>query len=110
MRQGDIYNAYLDPTVGSEQGGRRPILIISGNSINKYANTVIVCPLTTSIKNYQGAPILDPNEANGLKKKSEVLVVHARSISKDRLKDFVGRVNKEVVDQSIKSLNDILYY
>ena len=110
MKQGDIYNAYLDPIKGSEQGGRRPVLIISGNSINKYANTLIVCPLTTSIKNYQGAPILDPSGTNGLLKKSEVLVVHVRSVAKERLKEFIGSVDMAIVNQVKKSLNDILYY
>ncbi|MGB5981841.1 MAG: type II toxin-antitoxin system PemK/MazF family toxin [Nonlabens sp.] len=110
MKQGDIYDSYLDPVKGSEQGGRRPVLIISGNALNKFANTVIVCPLTTSIKNYQGAPILEPSAENGLSKTSEVLVVYTRSIDKSRLKNLIGTVDLKVVEQAKKSLNDILYY
>jgi mRNA interferase MazF len=72
--------------------------------LNKYANTVTVCPLTTTIKNYQGALILEPIETNALFKKQKYLW-HTRSTAKKRLKDFVGSV-----DQAKKSLNDILYY
>jgi len=110
MKQGDIYESYLDPTVGSEQGGRRPVLIISGNALNKFANTVIVCPLTTSIKNYQGAPVLEPTVENGLTKASEVLIIHIRSVDKRRLKKLIGSVDLKVVQQVKKSLNDMLYF
>lgn len=67
MKQNDIYEAYLDPIVGSEQGGRRPVVIISGNLINSRVRNVICCPLTSRIKNYAGNPILKPHASNGLK-------------------------------------------
>jgi mRNA interferase MazF len=74
--------AYLDPAIGSSQGGRRPVVIISGDMVNKLAPRVFVSPLTTSIKNYYGDVILVPTKDNGLKKKSEILNIHVRSIFK----------------------------
>lgn len=110
MKQGEIWNANLDPTKGSEQAGYRPVMILSGNLLNKYLNTVIVIPLTTKIKNYKGNPILEPSLENGLKHSSEALVFHIRSVSKDRLVDKLGDVDPLVLKQSIKTLNEILKY
>lgn len=46
MKRGDIFFADLDPVIGSEQGGIRPVLIIQNNVGNKYSSTVIVAPIT----------------------------------------------------------------
>jgi mRNA interferase MazF len=53
MKQGELWYADLNPVVGSEQSGFRPMLVISGNLLNTYLNVVIYCPLTTKIKNYK---------------------------------------------------------
>jgi mRNA interferase MazF len=108
MKQGSIYMAYLDPAVGTEQGGRRPVVIVSGNTVNDFAPNVIVCPMTTSIKNYHGDVIVQPNNDNGLKKKSEILNIHVRSISKSRLKEYIGAISKSEIHQIHNGLNDVL--
>ncbi|MGB5943573.1 MAG: type II toxin-antitoxin system PemK/MazF family toxin, partial [Leeuwenhoekiella sp.] len=90
MKQGDIWELYLNPTKGSEQSGRRPVVIISGNMLNQHLQVVIVCPLTTKIKNYKGNLILKPSESSGLVKESEVLTFHVRSVSKERLQNKLG--------------------
>ncbi len=110
MKQGEIWELYLDPVAGREQGGRRPAVIISGDLLNKYLEIVIVCPLTTSIKNYKGNLILEPDEVNGLSRKSEVLTFHVRSVSKDRLKNRLGEISKSDVEFIKFTLNDILRY
>ena len=50
MQKGDIYYANLNPVVGSEQGGIRPVLIIQNDTGNKYSPTVIVAPITSKAK------------------------------------------------------------
>ncbi|KKL47413.1 hypothetical protein LCGC14_2335790 [marine sediment metagenome] len=92
MRQGEIWELYLSPIKGSEQGGRRPAVIISGNLLNLHLQVVIVCPLTTKIKNYKGNVILEPDAENGLIDRSEILVFHVRSVSKERLKNKMGSI------------------
>lgn len=47
IKRGDIYYADLSPVVGSEQGGKRPVLIISNNIGNKHSPTVIVAAITS---------------------------------------------------------------
>tara|TARA_R110002126_G_scaffold274775_1_gene419982 strand:+ start:4601 stop:4933 length:333 start_codon:yes stop_codon:yes gene_type:complete len=110
MKQGEIWDLYLNPTKGSEQSGRRPAVIISGNMLNKYLQVVIVCPLTTSVKNYKGNLILKPNATNGLSKISEVLTFHVHSVSKTRLENKIGQISLKDVAIIKKTLNDILKY
>ena len=64
MKQREIWYADLNPVKGSEQKGFRPVVIISGNVVNKYLNIVIACPLTTKIKGYKGNIILQPDDIN----------------------------------------------
>lgn len=110
MKQGEIWYANLNPSKGSEQAGFRPVVILSGNMLNQHLPVIIVAPLTTKIKNYKGNPVLDPDPVNGLKQKSEILIFHIRSISKDRLIEKSGQISKAQLAQSIKTLNDILTY
>jgi len=110
MKQAEIWYADLNPVKGSEQKGYRPVVIISGNLLNKYLNIVIVCPLTTKIKNYKGNPVLNPDEKNGLKKPSEILIFHIRSISKGRLVKKIGKITEEELEMLKKGLNEIMKY
>ena len=110
MRQGEIWYADLNPVKGSEQAGFRPVVILSGNLLNQYLPVVIVAPLTSKIKNYKGNPVLHPKKENGLKSPSELLIFHIRSISRDRLIERVGSIEKVELAQAIKTLNDILTY
>ena len=110
MKQGEIWEMYFDPIKGSEQAGRRPALIISGNMLNEHLNIVIVCPLTTNIKRFKGNVVLNPSQENGLKAPSEILTFHIRSVSKERLKKKLGMVSKKDIDIIKKTLNDLLKY
>lgn|SRR5690554_3569376 len=110
MRQCEIWYADLKPVKGSEQDGYRPVVIISGNVVNTFLSIVIACPLTTKIKNYKGNIVLKPNQENGLSKKSEVLIFHIRSVSKERLVRKIGAITKEQLEKLRQGLNDILKY
>jgi mRNA interferase MazF len=110
MKQGEIWYTNLNPVEGSEQAGFRPVVIISGNLLNQYANIVICAPLTTQIKNYHGNLVLTPTSANGLASTSEVLTLHVRSISKSRLKKHVGTISKMELKQIQKCLQELLIY
>jgi mRNA interferase MazF len=71
---------------------------------------VITAPLTTKIKNYQGNPVISPNETNGLLEVSELMVFHIRSISKERLVKRLGKVEKKELNLALATLGDILRY
>lgn len=110
MKQGEIWYADLNPTLGSDQSGFRPIVIISGNMLNEYLKIVIACPLTTKVKRYKGNLVLDPDSNNGLTTTSEVLTFHIRSISKERLRRKIGSISKDQVNDLKSGLADILRY
>ena len=50
IKKGDIYYASLNPAIGSEQKGERPVVVLQNDCGNKYSPTVIVAPLTKIIK------------------------------------------------------------
>ncbi len=110
MKQREIWYANLNPGKGSEQLGFRPVVIISGNVMNQYLNVVITCPLTTKIKNYKGNVILEPDENNGLNEKSEIMLFHIRSMSKERLVKKIGSIKEKQLFELKSGLDDILRY
>ena len=94
IKRGDIYHADLNPIVGSEQGGYRPVLIIQNNRGNKYGPTVIVAAITSSPK--RKLPTHVPLKGIvGLEKDSVVLLEQVRTIDKKRLDDYVGTLDKQ---------------
>lgn len=110
MLQKEIWNANLNPIKGSEQAGFRPVVIISGNLLNQYLNIVICCPLTSKVKNYKGNVILYPDDINNLKKTSEILTFHVRSMAKERLVKKLGEINEDQLNSIKECLNDIMHY
>jgi len=106
IRRGDIFYADLDPVVGSEQGGIRPILIIQNDVGNKHSPTVI-CAAITSKMNKAKLPThveIDSRKYQ-IVKNSVILLEQIRTIDKRRLKDFVCRVDAGLmrkVDEALK--------
>jgi mRNA interferase MazF len=95
MIRGEIYFANLDPTAGSEQGGMRPVLIVSRDALNHNAPIVIVAPLTRRENKRRLYPThleLRATET-GMSKDSVVLCEQVRAISKTRLTKRVGVVS-----------------
>lgn len=97
IRKGDIYYADLSPTVGSEQFGLRPVLIIQNNIGNKYSPTTIIAPLTTKHKTHM--PTHVDIELQPLPAKSVVMLEQIRCIDRRRLCEYVGKVDKLLMIQ-----------
>ncbi len=110
MKQAEIWEVYFDPVLGSEQAGRRPALIISGNLANNNLNTIIACPLTSKLKNYHGNLTLKPSAGNGLSKESEVMTIHIRSLSKERFLKKIGAISKADFQIVKEGLEKIIKY
>ncbi|AGB40302.1 growth inhibitor [Halobacteroides halobius DSM 5150] len=98
VKRGDVYYADLNPVVGSEQGGIRPVLVIQNDIGNKYSPTVIIAAITSKIEK---AKLPTHVEIDGskcdLKCDSVVLLEQIRTIDKRRLKRRVTRLNSEMV-------------
>ncbi|MCZ4319855.1 type II toxin-antitoxin system PemK/MazF family toxin [Aequorivita viscosa] len=110
MKQGEIWEVFFDPVLGSEQAGRRPALIVSGNLVNNNLKTIIACPLISKLKNYHGNLILKPSAINGLSKTSEVMIIHIRSLSKERFLQKMGSISKSDFNIVKEGLNKIIKY
>ncbi len=102
--RGELYYADLNPTIGSEQGGIRPVLIISNNIGNKHSPTVIVAAITSKAMKAALPTHCLLNAHNGLEKNSIVLLEQIRTLDKQRLKEYVGtldQLNIQKVNQAL---------
>jgi|GEM_PF-176916 len=91
VKRGDIYYAALDPVVGSEQGGTRPVLILQNDTGNKFSPTVIVAAITGRQK--KNIPTHVPIDVPELPKHSIVLLEQIRTIDKKRFSEYVTHLN-----------------
>lgn len=110
MKQAEIWETYFDPVEGQEQSGRRPAVIISGNTMNNNLTLVMVCPLTSKVHNYKGNPVIEPTPENGLKKISEILVFQTRAVSKNRLRKKLGVLDNNHLEDIHQTLNKLLKF
>ena len=96
ISRGDLFSASLDPVVGSEQGGIRPVLVIQNDVGNRYSPTVIVLAITGQV-NKARLPIHVPVPAGntGLQKDSVVLAEQIRTLDKRRLRERAGKIPPE---------------
>ena len=90
MKQFEVWLVELNPVKGSEINKTRPCLVISPNSINKMLNTVVVAPLTHSIKNYPSRV-----DCNFQSQPGQVVLDQIRSVDKIRLTKKLGKMDVE---------------
>ena len=105
INRGDLYSACLDPVVGSEQGGIRPVLVIQNDVGNRHSPTVIVLAVTGQINKARlptHVPV--PAEGNGLMKDSVILAEQIRTLDKRRLRERLGAIAPEVMDKVSEAL------
>ena len=98
IRRGDIFYADLSPVTGSEQGGIRPVLIIQNDIGNKHSPTVICAAITSKMNKAKLPTHIEVNSKRyQVVKDSVVLLEQIRTIDKQRLKEFVCHVDKELM-------------
>jgi mRNA interferase MazF len=95
FRRGDIYMVNLNPFIGSEQGGTRPVLVLQNNDGNLYCPTLIVAPMTTQLKklNQPTHYLIRHNPA--LAAPSMVEFEQITTIDKSRIIGYIGKLTKE---------------
>ncbi len=103
IKRYEIYFADLNPTIGSEIKKIRPVVIISQDEMNKYLETVVVCPLTSKL-HPQWRTRLQINCAN---KKAEIAVDQIRTISKQKLKNKIEKLSNIKSAQLRKLITDM---
>lgn len=107
IRRGDIFYANLNPVLGSEQGGQRPVLIIQNDVGNMYSPTTIVAAITSRIKRAKLPTHIELDAANvSLEKDSVILLEQLRTIDKQRLMEKITHLDETImakVDQAIET-------
>jgi mRNA interferase MazF len=105
--RGGIYWADLNPVVGSEQGGLRPVLVLSENVFNERSGTVIAVALTSQPQR-AGYPLTLELDNPKLPKKSWVKISQIRTLSVKRIQKRIAVVSDEVILLVIDGLNEII--
>lgn len=98
-RRGDIYLANLNPFVGSEQGGTRPVVVLQNNTGNFYCPTLIVAPITSKGGKKPSQPThYYAEHIHGLDVAGMVLLEQIKTIDKRRVKKYLGRMSGQQMD------------
>ena len=106
IRRGDVFLADLNPVVGSEEGGNRPVLIVQNNIGNRNSRTTIVAPITRKLtSSYLPVHVIVSPSVTGLQETSSVMLEQIRVMDKERLKEKVGHLPPflmTLVDRAIR--------
>lgn len=105
VKRYDIVQADLSGTVGSEQGGIRPVLIIQNDIGNLHSSTTIVMPFSTKVFKNPNQPthtLIRSSADTGLKMDSVLLGEQMRVISNERIKKKIGTVTNELERKEIR--------
>lgn len=97
--RGEVYIASLDPVIGSEQSGTRPVLILQNNSGNFFGQTLIIAPITSRVgkKPYQRTHCI-LTDLPFLDTPCTVLLEQIRTIDKRRVRRYLGKVSRQQMD------------
>jgi len=103
MKQYDIYQVNLDPTVGHEIKKTRPCVIISPNEMNDFLSTIIIAPMTTKSHNYPTRIKAHFQNKNGW-----IVLDQIRTIDKARLVKILGKLEFDKIKELKNTINEML--
>lgn len=96
IKRGEIYFAQLNPVVGSEQGGIRPVLVVQNDIGNQYSPTTIVLAITSQINKAKLPTHVELKaDTYGMERDSVILTEQIRTIDKTRLKQRIAVLKEE---------------
>lgn len=94
INQYDIVLVNLDPTIGSEIKKTRPCLVISPNEMNKFLNTIVIAPMTSTSKSYPSRIEMKTNSRKGW-----IVIDQIRTVDRKRITKILGKLTeKEILE------------
>jgi len=99
LKQYQVVLVNLDPTIGSEMKKTRPCIIISPDEMNKYLDTIIIAPLTSSSKDYPTRVRIKHDNKNGF-----IVLDQIRTIDKRRMITVLGNMS----EREIRKVKEVL--
>lgn len=107
-KRGSIYIANLDPALGREMRKKRPILVISENTLNQALSTIVVIPFSSLIPAFVGLDLVVFKKQTGLDKKSVLIVNQLRAIDKSRLVSKAGLISSAKMQEVEAAIRAVL--
>ncbi len=101
----EVYVVNLDPTIGSEIQKARPCVVISPNEMNRYLNTVIIAPMTSTVRGYPSRVALTFR-----RKRGEIVLDQLRAVDKARLVEHWGAVDDKTATQLCAQLVELFAF
>ena len=102
VRRFEVHLISLDPTKGVEIRKTRPCVIISPDEMNKHIRTIIIAPMTSTIKNY---PTRVTTTFQG--KKGQIVLDQIRTVDKSRLIKNLGSISSSAEEKVISVLQEM---
>ncbi len=102
--KGEIYLAELSPTVGSEISKKRPVLIVSNDINNQFADTVSIVPITSTTSKIYPFEVLLPKGEGNLINDSKAKCNQIRTIDKQRIQKRFGKVSNDKLREVEKAI------
>ncbi|MDB5155892.1 MAG: type toxin-antitoxin system PemK/MazF family toxin [Mucilaginibacter sp.] len=103
VKQYGVYWINLDPTIGSEVSKTRPCIIISPDELNRFIRTVIIAPLTHTIKLYPTRVICDINGDKG-----SVMLDQIKTVDKTRIGNYITTITTDEIEKIKSVINQML--
>jgi mRNA interferase MazF len=103
VNQYDVFWANLDPSIGSEMKKIRPCVVISPNDLNKHLLTVLIAPVTSTIKKYPYRVECNIGGKNG-----EIALDQIRCIDKSRLSHVLTKLSMDEISNIKSVINEML--
>jgi mRNA interferase MazF len=99
INQYEVFWVNLDPTQGNEMAKTRPCVVISPDEMNYFLKTVIIAPLTSTLKPLPSRIQVFFDQQSGM-----IALDHIRSITKSRIGDYIGKLKKS----EIKEIKEVI--
>lgn len=102
--RGDIVWMILDPRVGHEQSGRRPVIVLSHKKLAEHTNLTVISPITSKIIGLPYEVVL-----SGTKTIGAILPIHVKSVDfRKRKATFIEKAPAEILNKTIKSVQNLI--
>ena len=105
IRRGTLFYADLDPVVGSEQGGTRPVLVLQNNVGNSFSPTVVTAAITSRRDKTNLPTHVSLENVPGLAPTSLLLLEQIRTVDRRRLRGYIGHISREKMKEIDKAIS-----
>ncbi|MCX6246576.1 MAG: type II toxin-antitoxin system PemK/MazF family toxin [Bacteroidetes bacterium] len=111
VKQHEIWIADLNPTIGTEPGKIRPVIVVQTDLLNKHHSSSIICPITTNIqKESEILRVHLKKGCCGLNEACDIMIDQIRAIDNKRLKNKIGIAPNDsisLIKENLKIIFDL---